>query len=192
MKDVAIFKKVSQRQFGETFRTLYPNFEFDTKTMDKMYNNVKIPSRATVGSVGYDFVTPFPFTLYPGAKIWIPTGIRVEILKEDWCLTMVPKSRTAKHSIRFSNTIGIVDSDYYFADNEGHILIVMEMPKNSENMMSDSRACFGKNMINFTEPVKFNAGDGIAQGLFIECGTVVGENNSQLKRRTGGWGSTGN
>ena len=192
MKDVAIFKKVSQKQFGETIRTMYPNFEFDTKTMDTMYNNVKIPTRATNGSVGYDFVTPFPFTLYPGTKVWIPTGIRVEILKEDWCLAIVPKSRTAKHSIRISNTIGIVDTDYYFADNEGHILIVLEMPDESKNALSNQRACFGQNMLNFTTPVEFKAGDGIGQGLFLECGIAIGENTSQMKRRTGGYGSTGN
>lgn len=190
MKDVAIFKKVSKKQFGETMRTMYPNFEFTTKNMDQMYENIKIPTRATKGSVGYDFVTPFPFTLNSGSKVWIPTGIRVEILKEDWSLLIMPKSRTAKNSIRISNTIGLVDPDYYYADNEGHIVIALEMPDTAHN--HEVKAIFGRVCTNFIEPVIFKAGDGIGQGVFVECGMVMGENISQMKKRTGGYGSTGN
>lgn len=191
MKDVAIFKKVSKKQFGETYRTIYPNFEFNEENMQKMYDAVQLPTRKTPGSIGYDFVTPFAFTLYPGSKIWIPTGIRVEILKEEWGLMIVPKSRTAKTSIRISNTIGIIDTDYYFADNEGHIMIVLEMP-DSPTMKSQGRACFGENILNYTEPVQFKAGDGIGQGIFIEAGMVANEDTSCMCKRTGGYGSTGN
>lgn len=190
MKDVAAFKKVSKKQFGETFRTLYPNFEFTTRIMDQMYQNIKIPTRATTGSVGYDISTPFPFTLYPGCKVWIPTGLRVEIFKEDWALLTIPKSRTAKHSIRISNTVGLIDQDYYYADNEGHILVVLEMPDSPHNQ--EVRANFGRVSTNFVEPIKFNAGDGIGQGIFLECGICVGEDGIDLPKRTGGYGSTGN
>lgn len=191
MKDVAVFKKVSQAQFGETMRTLYPNFEFTTKIMDRMYNNIKLPSRATEGSCGYDFYAPFPFALNPGNKVWIPTGIRVEILKEDYMLMVVPKSRTAKSSIRISNTIGIVDSDYYFADNEGHIMIVLEMSE-SVSSLGNGHSVFGNISINYTKPVEFHAGDGIAQGIFIPYGTTMGEDTSNMQKRTGGYGSTTN
>lgn len=190
MKDVAIFKKVSKKQFGETLRTLYPNFEFTTRIMDQMYNNIKIPTRATMGSVGYDISTPFPFTLHPGCKVWIPTGLRVEIFKEDWALLTIPKSRTAKHSIRISNTLGLIDQDYYYADNEGHILVVLEMPDSSHNQ--EVRANFGRVSTNFVESIEFKAGDGICQGIFLECGIAVGEDINQLKKRTGGFGSTCN
>lgn len=192
MKDVAIFKKVSKKQFGETYRTIYPNFEFTTEFMEKMYETVKVPIRKTPGSVGYDFVAPFTFTLYPGSKVWIPTGIRVEMLKEDWWLMVVPKSRTAKHSIRISNTLGVVDADYYFADNEGHIMVTLEMPDTSAIRQCNGRACFGENILNFTEPVQYKAGDGIAQGIFVEAGFVANEDTTCMHRRTGGYGSTGN
>lgn len=191
MKDVGIFKKVTKREFGAAFRHIYPNFDFDTKTMDAMYDTVNIPERKTFGSAGYDFVTPFPFTLYPGCKIIIPTGIRVEILKEEWMLTVVPKSRTAHSSIRFSNTIGIVDPDYYHADNEGHIRIILEMPKTDEQMYQPI-ACFGKNLMMHTEPLQFKAGDGIGQGIFLPFGITANEDTTNMCVRTGGFGSTGN
>lgn len=190
MKEVAVFKKVSKAQFGETMRTVYPHFDFNTKDMDKMYETIQIPKRATYGSVGYDFVAPFSFKLYPGHKVWIPSGIRVEFLEEGWFLGIFPKSRTAKTSIRFSNTIGIVDPDYYFADNEGHIMITLEMPDNMVRGREVSSK-FGRTSENFMECVEFAPGDGIAQGIFIQYGIAMGEDNSKLKRRTGGHGSTG-
>lgn len=192
MKDVAVFKKVSKKQFGETFRTLYPDFDFNTKTMDMMYDHAKLPTRATSGSVGYDFVSPFTFTLHPGTKVWIPTGIRVEMLKEDFCLAIMPNSRFGKNSIRLSNTIGIIDADYYFADNEGHIIIVLEMIADVYSPGRDHLAVFGRRSLNLPEYVQFKAGDKIGQGLFLECGMVANEDFSNMERRTGGFGSTGN
>ena len=190
MKEVAVFKKVSKAQFGETYRNMYPTFDFTTKIMDDMYESIRIPKRATAGSAGYDFVTPFPFVLYPGTKIWIPTGIRVEMKDSSYALLLVPRSKFAKHSIRIANTIGVVDGDYYYADNEGHIIIVLEMSDCSKS--PDVKSCFGNLTKNVTEPAVFHAGDRIGQGIFVEFGICFGDSNREdIPKRAGGFGSTG-
>ena len=59
----------------------------------------------------------------PGATIKIPTGIRC-ILKEGFVLKEYPRSGLGfKYRVRLDNTVGIIDSDYYKSDNEGHIFI---------------------------------------------------------------------
>ena len=42
-------------------------------------------------------------------------------------MLIVPRSSTGiKLGLRLLNTIGIIDADYYLADNEGHIMLFME------------------------------------------------------------------
>ena len=66
---------------------------------------------------------PFAFTLAPGETIKIPTGIRAE-MKEDWVLQIYPRSGLGfKYRLQMNNTVGIIDSDYFFSDNEGHIFM---------------------------------------------------------------------
>lgn len=190
MKNVAQFEKVSLKAFSELMIDSYPKYQFTKDEINDLYNNVQIPRRATVGSVGYDFVTPFGFRLFPGSKIKIPTGIRVNIMKDDYALFLMPKSRNAKNSIRISNTIGVVDPDYYFSDNEGHIMIVLEMPPVNHEIGHETK--FGEILRRGDIDQYYNSGDGIAQGIFIECGKCIGENDQEYSIRNGGYGSTGN
>ena len=80
-----------------------------------------LPKQATAGSAGYDFYTPIPLIIQPGETVKIPTGIRVK-MDPDWVLKCYPRSGLG-FKYRFSNnTVGIIDSDYYGSDNEGHFL----------------------------------------------------------------------
>jgi dUTP pyrophosphatase len=143
--------------------------EFDTVSQAQ-YSNleaVKLPTRATVGSAGYDFYTPVDVDVKAGEYVIIQTGVRCKI-DPDWFLALVPKSGLGfKYGMRLSNTLGIVDSDYYSADNEGHI------------------------MVKFTADKDFhlNAGDKFCQGIFMKYGITVDDEATGV--RIGGFGSTG-
>ena len=55
--------------------------------LQKIYEDIKLPKRATAGSAGYDFYTPETFSLKSGETIKIPTGICVE-MEEGWVLKL--------------------------------------------------------------------------------------------------------
>ena len=45
-------------------------------------------------------------------------------MKKGWFLGIYPRSGQGfKYGIKLANTVGIIDSDYYHSDNEGHIFI---------------------------------------------------------------------
>lgn len=132
------------------------------------YSTIALPKRATTGSAGYDFFAPKSFTLEPNESIKIPTGIRVKI-DEGWVLKIYPRSSLGfKYRLSLDNTVGIIDSDYYYADNQGHIFIKMTN-------------CGDK-------PLSVEQGKAFAQGIFVEYGITVDDECSTC--RTGGFGST--
>ncbi len=155
MKRVAQFYLVSENEYLKS----------GTK---EEYADISLPKRATLGSAGYDFFAPKTFTLEPNESVKIPTGIRVKI-EEGWVLKIYPRSSLGfKYRLSLDNTVGIIDSDYYFADNEGHIFIKMT------------------NCGNKTLTVE--KGKGFAQGIFLEYGVTF--DDEVTSTRTGGFGST--
>ena len=167
MQRVAKFVKVSEEQFVKDYIDSFGVSEQDAKDV---YNTIKLPKRATSGSAGYDFYTPLGFTLKPGETIKIPTGIRAK-MNEDWVLMVFPRSGLGfKYRLQLNNTVGIIDSDYYGSDNEGHIFI---------KITNDS---------NENKTIELEAGSGFAQGLFIPYG--ITEDDECDATRNGGFGST--
>ena len=119
MKRIAKFHKVSFQQFLEGWTDTFG--EQKETEVCKIYESIRMPRRATTGSAGYDFFTPVDVTLQPGETIKIPTGIRAE-MQEDWVLKLYPRSGLGfKYRLQLNNTVGIIDSDYFYSDNEGHI-----------------------------------------------------------------------
>ena len=163
MKRIAKFEKVSYQQFDFSWQDTFNEKE-------NIYNELKLPHRATSGSAGYDFYSPLDFTLSPGESIKIPTGIRARI-DDGWVLKIYPRSGLGfKYRLQLNNTVGIIDSDYYNSDNEGHIFI---------KITNDSKD--GK-ILNIKK------GDAFAQGIFIEYGITVDDDADGI--RNGGFGST--
>ncbi len=131
--------------------------------------DIPLPKRATAGSAGYDFVSPVETVIPAGGSALIPTGIRAE-MEPSWVLMLFPRSSLGfKHGIRLSNTTGIIDSDYAFAKNEGHIMVKLRNP--SEH------------------PVTIGRGERFCQGVFLSYGTA--EETGEFAERQGGFGSTG-
>lgn len=150
MNRIAKFYKVSEAQFGR-----------------EGYEKIKLPRRATSGSAGYDFIAPYDFTLESGSEIIIDTGIRAKIA-DGWVLVILPRSGSGfKYGVRLANTAGVIDSDYFNADNEGHIKI---------------------KLVGGSKTYAVKAGDAFAQGIFLPYG--ITEDDECDTERRGGFGST--
>lgn len=150
MEKIARFFKVSKEQYTK-----------------ENYDEIKLPKRATTGSAGYDFYAPYDFTLEAGKEIVIETGIRAKI-EDGWFLMILPRSGSGfKFGVRLMNTAGIIDSDYFDAENEGHIKI---------------------KLTGATKDFTVKKGDAFAQGIFIPYG-ITFDDDCEAKR-VGGFGST--
>ena len=119
MKNITHFEKVSFEQFQ---KDILKNTKIKNK-IEEMYDNIQLPKRATIGSAGYDFFLPFDIVLKPQESIIIPTGIRCQ-MNDEYVLQIYPRSSLGfKFRLQLDNVVGIIDSDYYYACNEGHIMI---------------------------------------------------------------------
>jgi dUTPase len=168
MKRIAKFHKVSLEQFKAGWKDSFS--DSTEEEMITIYEGIKLPRRATAGSAGYDLFSPIAFTLKPGETIKIPTGIRVE-MEENWVLKVYPRSGLGfKYRLQMNNTVGIIDSDYFYSDNEGHMFSKITNDSNEEKVMS------------------LAAGEGFAQGIFVEYGITVDDDATGV--RNGGFGST--
>lgn len=157
MNRVAKFEKVSQNQWEKDGNGV-------------LYTNIKLPKRATSGSAGYDFYAPFDFELAPGETIKLPTGVRAQIT-DGWFLMCAPRSGLGfKYRVQLDNTVGIIDSDYYKSDNEGHIFA---------KITNDGRE--GKT-------VRIKTGEAFMQGIFLPYGITEDDETDGV--RNGGFGST--
>ena len=156
---IARFTHVSEAQYAEAMaerRDCLPLSE------------IPLPKRATAGSAGYDFVSPLEVTVPAGGTALVPTGIRAE-MEPGWVLMLFPRSSLGfRHSLRLANTVGVIDSDYAFAKNEGHVMVKLRNP--------------------LPEPVTIGRGERFCQGVFLPYGTA--EEEEVVTERTGGFGST--
>lgn len=162
---VGRFEKVSIEKFLEACADV----GISANPASMMYEDLELPKRATAGSAGYDFHIPFGITLAPGQTAKFPTGIRCWI-DSNWVLMMAPRSSLGfNYRLQLDNTIGVIDSDYYYSDNEGQISIKMTNTGNKE--------------------LKLNAGDRVAQAIFVPYGITFDDDATGV--RNGGYGSTG-
>lgn len=167
MLRVAKFYKVSFEMFK---KGMLDFSQFTEEDLKEMYDKIVMPARATIASAGYDFHAPFAFTLKPGETIKIPTGIRCRI-NEDYALFVFPRSGLGfKYRLQLNNTVGIIDSDYFGAENEGHIFIKLTNDSNEGKVLS------------------VESGDSFAQGIFMQYG--ITEDDYVTGKRIGGMGST--
>ena len=166
MNRVGLFEKVSLDQFKTDLKSL-----FDMSVIEVMYDSIQLPTRATSGSAGYDFYLPYAIHLRPGETATIPTGIRVKI-DDGWWLCCTPRSSLGfKSRMQLDNTIGVIDADYYYSDNEGHIFAKIT------------------NDTNTGKPLVLDAGERFMQGIFLPFGITDDDNATKI--RSGGLGSTG-
>jgi len=132
--------------------------------------SVPLPIYAKAGDAGADLTTRIDFTINPGERMLVPTGISIA-LPNGYVALVHPRSGLAiKHGISMVNTPGTVDAGY-----RGELQVIL---------------------INhdLTQPVSFKKGDRIAQLViqkveradFVEVSDLPGSDRS-----SGGFGSTG-
>lgn len=161
---VGKFEKVSLKQYLESVDST------SVEEATNIYNDIKLPRRATSGSAGYDFYAPFDITLKPGETIKVPTGIRA-FMDPNWVLAIFPRSGLGfKFRLQLNNTVGIIDSDYVNSDNEGHIFVKITNDSNENKIVSVKK------------------GEGLVQGIFFPYGITSDDDTTES--RNGGFGST--
>lgn len=134
--------------------------------------NIHIPVRKTVNSAGYDVEAACDMVIppyKPGMKpSLIPTGLKAYCEPDEFFM-LVNRSSGPKKGFMMSNSIGIVDADYYGNEsNDGH---------------------FYFQFWNFGESdLVIHKGDVIGQVIFQKYLTVDDDSSSGI--RTGGFGST--
>lgn len=183
LRRIAKFEKVSFTEFEKCYQELCDtvlkrNVSEMQKELSADYHNnaeavyeaIALPRRATSGSAGYDFFSTCDICLQPGESMKIPTGIRAW-MEDGWVLMLYPRSGLGyRYRMQLANTVGVIDSDYYGSDNEGHIQI---------KITNDSRE--GK-------VLQIKAGEAFAQGVFTEYGITM--DDETVGTRNGGFGST--
>lgn len=169
------FGKVSYKQFVKDIDKdafIDKDRFIDGRIIEDVYNTIKLPRQGTAGSMGMDFYMPYTVRIKPHSYVTIPTGVRWIVNKpeKNYGLMIVPRSSLGfKHGIRLANTVGIIDSDYQYAKNEGHILIKLYNP-------SDGLITLHKDL-------------GFAQGIVMRYAICDGAESDD--ERIGGFGSTG-
>ena len=171
MKKIAKFEKVSFEQFRQDFKVCSESYmvNYSEEDIEKIYNDIELPTRATKGSAGYDFKMPTELCIDKSSEYIIPTGIRVKI-NDGWVLSLYPRSGLGfKYKMKLNNTVGIIDSDYYFSGNEGHIMAKISYEAGANAML-------------------LQKGQGFVQGIFTEYGVTEDDDANTI--RDGGFGST--
>lgn len=133
--------------------------------------NPILPTRATEGSAGYDLSAVKEVAIDPKKIVLVPTGIKAFMPKDEALFIFPRSSLSIKRGLMMSNSVGIIDSDYYGnPDNEGHIMVPL---------------------MNITDQtVTIKQGERIAQGIFMPY-LKTSDDEVKLAKRTGGFGSSG-
>lgn len=170
------FEKITREQWVKDVMNLLQVehlSEENLEKINKVYDGIKLPKRATKYSAGYDF--------YASGEVIIPredsdiilTGIRWVCDKEEdknKVLQIYPRSGIGfRTGVRLMNTVGIIDADYWEGNNEGHIMVKLYNPMNASFEVED--------------------GEAIVQGMITEYHTCDDEEEI-VEKRTGGIGST--
>ena len=151
------FEIISKEQYNK-------DFEKDMEVV------IKLPKRSTKESAGYDVYAPFDIYLKPNEDIKIPTGIRAYMQAGEMLLIFPRSGLGFKYYTRIANTIGVVDSDYYYSDNEGHIFVKLRNEGNKD--------------------LHIKQGEAFCQMIFVPFLLIDNDDFDNGNNRNGGFGST--
>lgn len=131
-----------------------------------LHNYATEPTRATDGSAGFDLYATDNHTVWPGARVKIPTGISMAI-PEGYAGFIWPRSGMAV-KYGFDTHAGLIDSDF-----RGEVMVA--------------------GMNHGDRPIDIRRGDRVAQIVFspvVALSRMV-DNLDDTERGSGGFGSSG-
>jgi dUTP pyrophosphatase len=132
--------------------------------------SLPLPSYATEGATGFDFLSRLDITVDPGAIAHIPTNVVVSV-PHGYLLVVALRSGTPRRKGLLSpHGVGVIDQDYRGPEDEIQVQVY-----------------------NFSHaPVVVQRGERIAQGILIPVGIAAwDELESSDGESRGGFGSTG-
>jgi dUTP pyrophosphatase len=141
--------------------------ELKIKLLD---SGLTVPRYQHEGDAGLDLSSRIDFTLEPGERATIPTGIAVAIPQGYAGFVLIRSGLAARHGISCVNSPGLIDAGY-----RGEVAVVM--------INTDKR-----------EPLQIKRGDRIAQLVIQKVEEVTLAQVDELDetaRGGGGFGSTG-
>ena len=146
-------------------------FEIVKDNMRKTNGEIKLPTRASKHSAGYDFYLPYEITIPPHCSTGIiPTDIKAYMQEGEVLMLYVRSSIGIKKGLILANGTGIVDGDYYSnPDNDGNIGIAL---RNETDTI-----------------VVLEKGERVMQGVFVNY--LVTDDDNTNTERAGGFGSSG-
>ena len=147
----------------------FEQFKKDIADDIDLYNNYILPKRATKYSAGYDFLAINDITIRPGEIVKIPTGYKAKFNNDEALLLMMRSGLGFKYNLRFTNQIGLIESDYYNNEsNEGHMWVSIQNE--------------GKEEITIKKNTAY------CQSVFIKF--LITDDDNATNIRKGGLGST--
>lgn len=128
-----------------------------------------LPTRADKGSAGYDFYCKEDVTIEPFGVVMFPTDVKAYMQENEVLYIYIRSSMGIKQGVTLANGTGVIDSTYYNnEDNDGNIHMCL--------------------VNNTNKTVHINAGERVAQGVFMNYLTV---GDTPTAKRVGGIGSSG-
>lgn len=174
------------------------------KILDKgLYSGCLLPDYATQGSAAIDLIATRDYTIYPGARVMIGTGLAIWIGSSTRSTAIVhnkesignmsiagfiiPRSGLGTKGLVLANTIGLIDEDY-----QGELKI---SAWNSNKFIYDKELGQATNCRGEDLTIVLKAGDRIAQMYFAPVikaqFDIVEEFTESTERGSGGFNSTG-
>jgi dUTP pyrophosphatase len=142
----------------------YPHLQMNTRP-----EYVMLPERGSSKAAGYDFAAPCGLRIAPGQKVFFWTDVCAYMQDGEVLLLDVRSSTGTKKDLMLSNTIGVIDTDYY------------HNPKNGGNI--------GISLRNLThEAIIIEKGEKVVQGIFVPF--LPADDGDTDKLRNGGFGSS--
>lgn len=136
-----------------------------TRRFKQLTDTATMPERATKGSAGYDISASETLTIQPGEIKLVRTGLAAQMEQDDVMLLIDRSSNPRKRGLVLSNSVGIIDPDYFPSEFMGMFTNITD------------------------KPVTIQVGQRIMQAVFVKYGLV--DDDNALGQRTGGFGSTG-
>ena len=137
--------------------------------VSRLETPVKLPTRGTIHSAGYDIYAYDNYEIEPKQSVLIRTGVKAYMPDDEYLDLRVRSSLGIKRQLMLATGASVIDSDYYNnEENEGEIMVVLY------------------NYGDETQTIA--AGERIVQGIFTKYFLI--DNDGTTKERTGGTGST--